>query len=60
VNYGLPDCRQAFWAVWLEHEALPAQAMHVVVHLPPQLCSMDMQPIMQPVLPPWHPLMHCW
>jgi hypothetical protein len=56
VNYGLPDCRQSLCAVGLEHEASAAQAMHWVVHWPPQLCSVDVHPVMQPMVLPWHPL----
>ena len=48
---GEPDCRQSFWRVELVHEASCPQAMHVVVHWPPQLCSVEVHPIMHPPFP---------
>jgi hypothetical protein len=55
----VPATWQSFIAVGLEHEAPAAHEMQSVVHLPPQLCSVDWQPIMQPVSP-WHRLLQCW
>jgi hypothetical protein len=53
---------QSLWAVGLVHdEALSAHEMQLFVQWPPQLCSVDMHPDMQPEppLPPRHPLRQC-
>jgi hypothetical protein len=50
---------QSFCAVGLVHEAFWAQLMHLLTHWPPQLCSIDWQPMMQPVSP-WQRLLQCW
>lgn len=59
---GVPDWRQSLWRVELVQEALFPQEMHFVMHCPPQLCSVDVHPIMHPPppLPPRHPLRQCW
>jgi hypothetical protein len=49
---GVPECRQSLWRVELVHEASFAQVMHFVMQPPPQLCSVDVHPIMQPEPPP--------
>jgi hypothetical protein len=54
---------QSLWAVGLVHdEALSAQEMQLAAQLLPQLCSIDLHPVMQPEppLPPRHPLRQCW